>query len=151
MSDIVQLKENGVLKYLKTHAKAVENLDTTIQTAIKNALLNRGTKLWSGAFWLSADQTITPTKPLSQCENGWVIVTEVYRDSGAGGGDVDYHFIPKAPIATHTGQNHKLMTFTAAGTPVYKQIYITDTNFKGNASNSTGDNGKIVFSEVWAW
>lgn len=26
MSDIVQLKENGVLKYLKTHAKAVEGL-----------------------------------------------------------------------------------------------------------------------------
>ena len=30
MADIVQLKENGVLKYLKTHFKAVEGLDVEL-------------------------------------------------------------------------------------------------------------------------
>lgn len=30
MADIVQLEENGVMKYLKTHAKAVEGLDKYI-------------------------------------------------------------------------------------------------------------------------
>lgn len=35
MSDIVQLKENGVLKYLKTHVKAVEGLDEYISAQQK--------------------------------------------------------------------------------------------------------------------
>lgn len=37
MADIVQLAENGVLKYLKTHTKAVEGLDTEL--AKKNDLI----------------------------------------------------------------------------------------------------------------
>ena len=39
MADIVQLKENGVFKYLKTHLKAVEGLEaelTKIQDKIKD-------------------------------------------------------------------------------------------------------------------
>ena len=38
MSDIVQLKENGVPKYLKTHVDAIDGKDRLVQTTGNQAI-----------------------------------------------------------------------------------------------------------------
>lgn len=50
MADIVQLKENGVAKFLKTHVKAVEGYSED-RTNLKNELKLKNKDVWTGASY----------------------------------------------------------------------------------------------------
>lgn len=114
--------------------------------------LSRGQKLWSGAAYPQADFTY-PSKKLSECENGWVLVFQSYKGGGVvNAWDVSYHLVEKNSALMHSGQNTKIESFNTGGaSKVYKQVYLTDNSIKGHDTNGEGTNGSQVLSEVWSW
>jgi hypothetical protein len=62
------------------------SLDSTV---VRNSDFNDNL-LWSGQVYPTADQTVTPTKRLSECRNGWVLI---WSDYDVGVGTNDFHFV----------------------------------------------------------
>ena len=73
------------------------------------------TSLWTGAAYPAAVTTITPTKTLSNCKNGWVLVWSDYV-AGVGSNDYDffYSYVPKYTSAGGTVPNGASHLYTIA-------------------------------------
>lgn len=112
-----------------TNDKVTFNLDLEVQT-----------ELWSGSSYLQAATTIAPTKPLSQCRNGWIFVWSDY-DVGNHTNDFNwaFSFIPKAfPSMDNGGSAYIQIPNYATATEVkyvIKTIYINDGTITGHDDN----------------
>lgn len=125
MADIVQLKEDGVAKYLKTHADAIDGIDGKLVKATGNETVlgtknfqdglqsngenvltktsadeiyqskTTGMSLWTGTTTLNSDKTIYPSKKLSECGAGWLLIFAPYSGGSAQNYDVTTVFVPK--------------------------------------------------------
>lgn len=122
----LQLKDNGTLAYS----------NRSIQLAPQKS------PLWSGATYLNKGQNFTPSKPLSQCQNGWVLVFSDYDVGGNPNGN-DYNwatfFVPKNSAIVGSGNTFFLVPNTEGGGSTVKVAYITDTQVLGQ-----GDMGACV-------
>ncbi|HHZ8250495.1 TPA: hypothetical protein ACWL7Y_002513 [Enterococcus faecalis] len=177
MADIVQLKENGVVKYMKTHADAIDGVEGKLVKAVGNEtilgtknfqdglkvgnkaldtnmveqLLNVGKQVWSGAAFLHAEQTLTPSIPLSECLTGWLMCYQPY-DSETDKvqlWETNYGFIPKTHGKDLSGVAvvHNLKTL---GGGVYnKYVYVTNTTIKGHKTN-TDTSKYFVATKIYA-
>lgn len=111
--------------------------------------------LWTGAVYMmdKATQTITPTKALSQCANGWCLI---FSDYNAGStppeqnADFFYYYIPKGT----TGLNywHQVVcpgySSATAYTLCVKQIGISDTQLWGSTTVNTVTSGANQTNDV---
>lgn len=100
------------------------------------------TELWTGAVYPIASQTITPTKKLSECRNGWILLWSDY-DAGVGANDYDftYSYIPKySGINAMSGKQHSFSvpSFSSAtsNSTVVKKLYVYDDKIMGHDDNS---------------
>jgi hypothetical protein len=93
--------------------------------------------LWSGAAWVSDTQPITPTKPLSKCNKGWVLVWSSYT-SGANNYYFNLTFIPKRFTTDFNSFGVSCPVSNSTGGMSAKYIYVSDGSFVGVSSN-TGD------------
>ena len=111
--------------------------------------------LWTGAAYPTS--TVTPTKPLSKCKNGWILVWSDY-DAAVGSNDYDvvYSFIPKSSPFTNGYQTLFIVPnyLTASGLNyVVKKLRVFDNRleaFDENNSNTTGTND-VCLRNVLEW
>ncbi|MBT2727832.1 hypothetical protein J7E63_12875 [Bacillus sp. ISL-75] len=96
--------------------------------------------LWSGASYVGAGSTIPPTKKLSNCRNGWILVWSDY-DPSIGSNDYNYYetFIAKATGTLFNGKEHSILisggvTATSANV-TGKSITIFDDKITGTSFN----------------
>jgi hypothetical protein len=106
-----------------------------------------GTALWSGGSYLNASTTITPTKKLSECANGWVLAfsdiddltVDVTNDQ-----DLFMYIVPKRiALGTFAGNGHSVILPTSSSpfdvnnnlTITLKYIYIHDDKLVGASAN----------------
>lgn len=116
--------------------------------------------LWSGAYYMNATQTVTPSKALSKCRNGWVLVWSDYDASTSKPTGAD-HFttvIPKlnGGAATWNGQSVTLAIPTALSdsgvlTMAGKKIYVHDTKIVGHAVNRIAPANDVVLRAVYEY
>ncbi|KZN96173.1 hypothetical protein AZI98_08910 [Aeribacillus pallidus] len=116
--------------------------------------------LWVGSMYLQASQTVTPSKPLSQCRNGWVLVWSDY-DPGVGANDADFHvtLIPKKYGEVYAGKIFFAMVpvYATASTVDYviKKLYIYNDRIVGHDDNMSGNDGNnafdVVLRNIWEW
>ena len=75
--DIVQLMENNEPKAMATVVEAVdglENYPTKADADKSYQKIIQGSPLWTGVWYGGASGSgTTPSKPLSQCQNGWIL------------------------------------------------------------------------------
>ena len=108
--------------------------------------------LWSGSQYMTADQTITLSEPISQQTSGIVLIFSAY-DGGAKPYNFHCFFVPKQFISLHNGNGmyFSLVDFDPAN-DARKYLYITDTTIQGNANNGgvhyNLNNSKFVLREV---
>lgn len=106
--------------------------------------------LWSGANWLSSDQTITPTKKISDCENGWILHFSEYKQGMNGNTKAalnHYNFVPKECLNLgDVGTTFPLATST--GKLTMKYLYIKNDSIGGTAANETSDAKLFVLQHV---
>ena len=92
------------------------------------------TKLWSGAYFLNANQRISLSDKVSNQLNGIVLSWSFYS-SGAKNYFWNHVFIPKGFVAAHDGNGTSMIL---AGDPIgYKYVYITDQTIIGSSSNES--------------
>lgn len=116
--------------------------------------------LWSGAYYMNATQTVTPSKALSKCRNGWVLVWSDYDASTSKPTGAD-HFttvIPKlnGGAAAWSGQSVTLAIPTALSdsgvlTMAGKKIYVHDTKIVGHAVNRISPANDVVLRAVYEY
>ena len=121
--------------------------------------------LWSGASYLTSTdgtpQVVTPSKKLSQCRTGWMLLWSDY-DPGDGANDSDFctTFIPKYTPSGGTWGGKCFycdLPLYVGGTATdlstekrcIKPIYVHDNCIKGSYQNTSGGRNDIVLRAVY--
>lgn len=138
--------------------KSVDGSDAETVVSQVNELFRRveklegtETALWLGANTMGADQTITPSKKLSECANGWLLVFSDYDTANNAGYNSEfvYKYVPKR-IHTDFSVNSALSFFevptamneSGAYTMTVKRLSILNDKIIGYAGNTATDAGK---------
>lgn len=110
-----------------------------------------GNKLWSGEWFVSASQTVTPSIKMSDCLNGWVLEWRGYTNGASIDGDYNYTYIPKIHGTAHSGAVMSVWVVGYNGTSFRKIIYVTDSNLKGHSNNASSPANNSVLTAVYAF
>lgn len=116
------------------------------------AITFRGQKvLWSGGKYMTADHQADLSEPVSQQDNGIVLVFSTYQDGAAIDANFNCFFVPKQFVSIlggyGTAYQMNTVNFNTVGA---KYLYIHDTYIKGNENNNlsgTATSG-IVFNNA---
>jgi hypothetical protein len=118
--------------------------------------------LWSGVYYMSANQTVTPTKKLSECKTGWMLLWSDYDVSTGKANDGDFvtTIIPKwnpsgttwagksfyCDVPRYIGANQ---SDVATESRIIKMIYVHDNKIVGHAANNQGVRSDVVLRAVY--
>lgn len=98
--------------------------------------------LWHGTAYPNGSQTLSLSEPVSEQDNGIVLVWSSYNpgSGGSAGQAVDYgwctDFIPKSAVPlAGDGKGWELVHIREGSGVVYKYVYVSDTQVKGNDAN----------------
>ena len=117
-------------------------------------LNNTGEKLadrMPGGAYMTADQTITPSKKLSECLNGWVIEWQGFRNGKPTNGDYSYTMIPKIHGARHNGAVMSVILVGEGGGIFRKILYVRDNDFSGHSNNGSAPANTAVLTAVYSY
>lgn len=124
--------------------------------------------LWTGAMYMSSPnstpQTVTPSKKLSECRNGWLLLWSDYDKDTKTANDSDFvtTMIPKSnptggnwggkafycDIPRYIGSN---VNDVDTERRIIKSIYIHDNCIKGSFNNDKDERNDVVLRAVWEW
>lgn len=141
-TDINTLKMDNVNKNLKLNGYVIGFGENPI--------------LWDGGVYLQETQTITPSKKLSECPNGWILLWSRYVNGASANSDWNTTIIPKnyTAMAGSSGMWCPLVAANVSATTppmAYKYIYPNDTRIIGHARNNTGTESGQVLRYVLAF
>lgn len=107
--------------------------------------------LWEGVIFMQAGQSVTPSKTLNQCPNGWILQWSGYSNGAGQNHNWTYTVIHKgqARTANGAGTNHWLPIGTNGATCKY--IYASNTSMSGHAQNAQSVNATFVLRRVYAF
>lgn len=115
--------------------------------------------LWSGGYLMTAGHTVTPSKKLSECRNGWLLLWSDY-DPGVQINNTDFHadvIFKKA----YTGQNwaggewyfdiprYSAGTATDSESRIIKLLKIYDNKIVGTENNAVSPRNDVVLRTVY--
>lgn len=126
---------------------------------------NSPAPLWTGAMYMtstnSTPQVVTPSKALSECRNGWLLLWSDY-DPGDGSNDADFvtTMIPKRNATGGTWGGKSFLcdipryigsdvTDTSTEKRIIKVLYVHDDCIKGSYQNASGDRNDVVLRAVY--
>lgn len=117
--------------------------------------------LWSGKLYPNANHTITPSKKLSECKTGWMLLWCDYDPDTSTVNDADFvtTMIPKCRYDgdSWNGKNflcdvprfYGSATDTSLEKRITKTLAIYDNKIVGNAINSQGDRNDVVLRAIY--
>lgn len=108
----------------------------------------QGTPLWQGYHHMSGNEKVIPSKKLSECNNGWVIVWSDW-DDGSQGQDwnVVYSYIPKNSLWKN-GNNHLFGMASSNTQWAIKALGVRDDYIQGDDVNKQGNAYDVVIRAV---
>lgn len=125
--------------------------DSTWEIANGNYnVVSRQPTLWTGHAHLRADDRIYPTKPITDCRNGWIFVWSYWSTSDGSTRNSDWQIthIPKQP-SLYAGGGHRTGLRAGGGnTDVIKYYYIHHDHVAGHSLSYSGDNQMLVLREI---
>lgn len=113
--------------------------------------------LWTGGYYLTSTQKITPTKKLSACANGWCLIWGDYDVDTLTTNDFDFNFtfIPKnaSPLTNNKWHQALMAAYgTASALTINgKQYSYTDTQVWGSDINNSQNAGNNNADVVLRW
>lgn len=141
-------------------------IDSTSWADYDNFRLNNGTGylngqpmmtsddpvLWEGAAYMYTGQQVKPTKKMSECPNGWVLVWSRYSSGVQYNDNIAFSFIPKWR-ASKIGGNGGIGLVLRDNTHEFstKYVYVQDDIIEGNDVNETTPNNYRVLIAVWTY
>lgn len=133
-------------KEVEDSANVVEDNIKTLQEKVEQKFDNYK-ELWRGDDLIGASSNIKPSKKISDCNNGWLLV---FRNS-SGLNNYSYHYIPKMQILFTTTDGVKIIAGSSNGVIAQKYVIIQDETIKGISNNETGDNAKVTLTRVYEY
>lgn len=131
---------DGVM-YMNSEPVFIHNIDTKM--------------LWQGAMYMTSAQTVTPTRKITDCPNGWVFAwSDFDAPSTANNFDWNYTFVHKSHVAANsgTGVHHVVAAGTGTGQLISKYLYVYTDKITGNDANGSGSYGTdVVLRRIIAW
>ncbi|WP_313631352.1 BppU family phage baseplate upper protein [Enterococcus devriesei] len=106
------------------------------------AVNSTGASLWTGISTLNENHTVTPTKKMSECQNGWLLVFAPYNGSTAQNYDVTTVFVPKGHTRLSIVQIFNGSNWTQ------KRYQCSDSTITGHSSNVGTEQIKASLIEV---
>lgn len=130
----LQLKDDGRLCY----------------NDVNLVLTNQSETLWEGVYYLFGSQSVFPSKPLSKCRGGWVLVWSDYDPTPGASNDYNfaYTYIPKNASKYFNKNTDILIPINEVDKPIVKALYFNDGGFSGNDSNTTNGADDVVLRAV---
>ena len=126
------------------------------------AIYNVGSPvLWSGKLYPNANHTITPSKKLSECRNGWMLLWCDYDQDTSTVNDADLAttMIPKCRYDGEPWDGKNFLcdvprfygsaTDTSLEKRITKTLAIYDNKIVGNVVNGQGDRNDVVLRAVY--
>ncbi|UVD43025.1 deoxyuridine 5'-triphosphate capsid and scaffold [Enterococcus phage TJE1] len=109
--------------------------------------------LWTGGWYMSGTQNITPSKPMSECRNGWVLMWAKYQNNTQTWNDVVQVYLGKDLVTTHSGLGVRLLFGGYGNVVIHKYLTITDTEVRGNAQNTNAslNADRAILVRVHEW
>ena len=97
-----------------------------------------GTLLWSGAFYMQGDQTVTLSETVNKQPNGIVLVFSEYYDSEAKNQSFCREFVSKKEVALHGGAG-SIFTMCTSNLAYFatKYLYISNDKITGHDNNKS--------------
>lgn len=147
------------LYFLKNGATSGSTITSDYDTFFMNngdAIWNgvrSGDVLFSGATYMNGTQSVTPTKKLNECPNGWILTWSVYSGGVAKDYDWNQTVIHKSHAARHNGNGYMaIVSQDANANNIFsKYIYVYNHVINGYASNGVAPSNISVLREVIAW
>lgn len=101
---------------------------------------------------MNETQTIRPSKALSACKTGWLLVFQNFENGNATGSEYNYYHVPKHHIIKASGKGIviPIVSYNGAKTGV-KYLYINDKEIKGYANNGKSPNNFKVMTDVYEY
>lgn len=120
------------------------------------------TVLWTGVLYMNANHTITPTKKLSDCQNGWVLLWSDYDEASSAAQDADFvtTIIPKkkpnggtwdgktfhCDVPRYYGSNTNDVDTERR---IIKTLYIYNNKIVGHVVNDKDERTDVVLRAVY--
>lgn len=118
--------------------------------------------LWSGKLYPNANHTITPSKKLSECRTGWMLLWSDYDPDSSTTNDADF-VTTMIPKYRYDGEVWNGKTFlcdvprfygsntddTSTEKRIMKTLTVYDNKIVGNAINSKGDRNDVVLRAIY--
>lgn len=120
--------------------------------------------LWTGVLFMNANHTITPTKKLSDCQNGWMLLWSDYDEDGKAAQDADFvtTMIPKkkpnggtwdgktfhCDVPRYYGSNTNDVDTERR---VIKTLYIYNDKIVGHVVNDKDERTDVVLRAVYEY
>ena len=118
--------------------------------------------LWSGALYMGSTQTVTPSKKLSDCRTGWMLLWSDYDPDTNTANDAEFYtsFIPRMTPAGGTwsakhfyfdiprtsGSDNTVVTLEKR---ILKGLYVHDDKLVGHAINNQDTRTDVVLRAVY--
>lgn len=107
-------------------------------------------ELWSGEDGIDVTSDIKPSKNLSDCNNGWLLVFKNEWNNN----NFNYAYIPKVHLlvtAKPSTEGVKIITGSSGGIISHKYVFFRDASITGHGSNVTGDNARTVLYKIYEY
>ncbi|MDN6751162.1 MAG: hypothetical protein L0L95_13020, partial [Staphylococcus equorum] len=93
--------------------------------------------IWTGSMVMNETDEVITLKPLTECENGWILV---FKEPSGASGNVNYCYVPKVQPDLYASYGINFVVGVRSGGVRAKFLYINDLTITGHSSNATGGN-----------
>ena len=142
-----------------THLVSGLGTSATYITSSLNAekiyqLNNVSNPLWKGVSllgWSGDAQSVTPSKKITDCLNGWKLVWGAYSNGSFTGTGISESEISKTSVLQYPGAGRILSIMNYANANCSKYVYAYADHIDGNTKNSDGAAGNLVLVGVYEY
>lgn len=142
-----------------THLASGLGTSATYITSSLNAekiyqLNNVSNPLWEGVSlmgWSGNAQSVTPSKEITDCLNGWKLVWGAYSNGAFTGTGISESEISKTSVLKYPGAGRIIPIMNYANANCSKYVYAYADHIDGNTKNSDGAAGSVVLIGIYEY
>lgn len=117
-------------------------------------LNNVSNSLWEGVSlmgWSGNAQSVTPSKKITDCLNGWKLVWGAYANGAFTGTGISESEISKTSVLKYPGAGRIIPIMNYANANCSKYVYAYNDHINGNTKNSDGAAGSVVLIGIYEY
>ena len=140
--------------YQETASDPLKWITSSLDALKIYQLNNVSNSLWQGVSllgWSGDAQSVTPSKKITDCLNGWKLVWGAYSNGSFTGTGISESEISKTSVIQYPGAGRILSIMNYANANCSKYVYAFTDHIAGNTKNSDGAAGNVVLVGVYEY